>query len=358
MIIQSSSINMTSSHVRMESTQEEEHLRYWKDKPSMLTNPEAAGQTALGLPADTLNISNEARQLSLTGSNESDEYYGLSEEDESKLRTLQAMIEAFTGKKFRFVILRLNKQQLADQETQLKLRSLGAGQSQGQAQRLGWGLQYDYSRSYSEKEKLSFNAGGIVKTADGKEINFSFALNMSREFYSRSEFHLRAGDAAKIDPLVINFDAPAAALTTNKFSFDLDADGSKDNISFVNAGSGFLTLDLNGDGVVNDGKELFGPQSGDGFAELAQYDTDGNNWIDEADPIWDKLRIWTKDAAGNDVLFALGQKGVGAIYLGNISTAFAMKDAANQEHGQLKSSSVFLRENGTAGSIQQIDLVG
>lgn len=358
MIIQSSAINMTSSHTLLESTQEEEKLRYWKDKPSVQSNTGVPAQNIPGFPVDTLDISTEAKQLSLSGSSESDEYYGLSEEDESKLRTLQAMIEAFTGKKFRFIILRLNKEQLADQETQLKLRSLGVGQGQAQPQRVGWGLQYDYSRTYSEKEQVSFNAGGVVKTADGKEINFSFALNMSREFYSRSEFHLRAGDAAKIDPLVINFDAPAASLTTNKFSFDLDADGNNDNISFVNPGSGFLTLDLNGDGVVNDGKELFGPQSGDGFADLAKYDSDGNNWIDEADPIWDKLRIWTKDAAGNDVLFALGQKGVGAIYLGNISTEFAMKDAANQEQGQLRSSSVFLRENGTAGSIQQIDLVG
>ena len=53
---------------------------------------------------------------------------------------------------------------------------------------------------------------------------------------------------------------------------------------------------------------------------------------------------------------ALGQAGVGAIYLGNVSTEFAVKDAANTQQGQVRSSGMFLRENGMAGVIQQIDL--
>jgi hypothetical protein len=181
---------------------------------------------------------------------------------------------------------------------------------------------------------------------------------MSRSFYSREEFHLQAGDAPRIDPLVINFDAPASQLTTRKLSFDLDADGSTDQISFVGPGSGFLALDLNKDGIINDGKELFGPQSGNGFTELAQYDSDGNNWIDENDPIWDDLRIWTKDTNGQDSIFAVGQKGVGAIYLGNVSTEFALKDAQNQQHGQLRSTGLMLKEDGTPATVQQVDLVG
>ena len=41
-------------------------------------------------------------------------------------------------------------------------------------------------------------------------------------------------------------------------------------------GSGYLALDKNGDGTINDGSELFGTRNGDGFADLAQYDEDGN----------------------------------------------------------------------------------
>ena len=127
-------------------------------------------------------------------------------------------------------------------------------------------------------------------------------------------------------------------------------------MSFVAPGSGFLALDLNGDGKVNNGSELFGPKSGDGFADLAKYDSDGNNWIDENDPIYDKLRIWTKDSDGNDKLLALGEKGVGAVYLGNVDTNFSMKDSGNNLQGQISKTGIFLRENGTAGTINHIDL--
>lgn len=160
----------------------------------------------------------------------------------------------------------------------------------------------------------------------------------------------------KTDPLVINFDGTAAELTQTKFSFDLDSDGTQESISFAGPGAGFLTLDLNQDGIINSGAELFGPASGNGFVELAGYDQDSNGWIDENDAIYQKLRIWTKDADGNNQLFALGKKGIGAIYLGNAPTQFAIKDAANNLQGQVKSTGLFIRENGTAGTVQQVDL--
>jgi len=68
------------------------------------------------------------------------------------------------------------------------------------------------------------------------------------------------------------------------------------------------------------------------------------------------LRIWSKDAEGRDQLLALGQRGVGAIYLGHISTPFSFKDSQNALLGQLQDSRIFMRENGAAGVIQQIDL--
>ena len=221
----------------------------------------------------------------------------------------------------------------------------------------GWGLEYHYSATHQEREKMNFSAQGVVKTADGREISINMELNMSREFISQQNIDIRAGNAAVQDPLIINFAGPAAALTERNFRFDLDADGSEDLISFVQSGSGFLALDKNGDGTINDGQELFGPQSGNGFDELRAYDADGNNWIDENDPVFQQLRVWTRDAQGNNVLLALGQTGVGAIYLGAVNTDFSLKNAVNDTHGQLRSTSLFLREDGSAGSIQQVDLV-
>jgi hypothetical protein len=56
--------------------------------------------------------------------------------------------------------------------------------------------------------------------------------------------------------------------------------------------------DRNGDGAIDHGRELSGATTGDGFAELAAYDEDGNGWIDENDSIYQHLRIWSKDAQG------------------------------------------------------------
>ena len=53
----------------------------------------------------------------------------------------------------------------------------------------------------------------------------------------------------------------------------------------------------------------------------------------------------------------IGQAGIGAIYLGHISSEFTLADSSQQQAGQLRDSGFFLREDGSAGTVQQIDLV-
>ena len=225
------------------------------------------------------------------------------------------------------------------------------------AQRQGWGVEYDRHETIRESERTSFAAEGVVRTSDGKEIRFQLALEMSREFFQESNISIRAGDAVRKDPLVINFDGNAAQLTDTKFDFDIDSDGAADSISFVGAGSGFLALDKDGNGAIDNGSELFGTQSGDGFAELAAYDGDGNNWIDENDAVYSKLQIWSKDVAGQDTLSTLAQRNIGALYLGNVATPFDLKNSSNDLQGQVRSSGIYLNEDGGAGTMQQIDLL-
>ena len=158
------------------------------------------------------------------------------------------------------------------------------------------------------------------------------------------------------DPLVINFDGDTAELSDQKFFFDIDGDGVDDKISGLGSGSGYLALDKNGDGVINNGKELFGPESGNGFGDLAAYDDDGNGWIDENDAVWSKLKIWCKNPDGTDSLYTLADKGVGAICLQSVGTDFALNDAANNTNGYIRRSGIFLYENGDVGTVQHLDL--
>ncbi len=206
-----------------------------------------------------------------------------------------------------------------------------------------------------EQESVSFSATGIVKTADGREINFGVDLEMSRGF-AGSFLESSAEEVVLTDPLVINLEAGTASVSDQKFFFDLDADGKKEEISSLGQGSGFLAYDQNGDGNINDGSELFGTKSGDGFADLAKYDEDGNGWIDENDQIFKELKVWTKDAEGNDKLVDLKAADVGAIYLGSANTQFHLNDAGNKTNGVIQKTGVFLRESGSVGTVQHLDL--
>ena len=357
MRITESTVKLSSQHTAVSKTQEQETLEAWVDgKQGVKTGTDAVKVDVSALAKDL-----QQKAAGTEATKEVTDPFELSDENKRKLEMLQRFMEALTGKKFKFVVPQFDKETRQALTTQgsLQLNVTGSGGSssaQASPQRVGWGVRYDYSRDHYEAEQVSFQAQGLVKTGDGREIRFDMQMNMSRELYQSEHVSLKAGDAA-IDPLVIEFGQPFAKFSGQKVKFDLDSDGSQEEIPFLASGSGFLMLDKNNDGKATDGSELFGPSTGQGFSELAAYDSDGNQWIDENDPIYNKLRIWTKDTNGQDQLLALGQAGVGAIYLGNVSTEFSMKDAAGNAQGQMRTSSVFLKENGQVGMVKQIDLV-
>ncbi|SFN70521.1 hypothetical protein SAMN05660284_02083 [Formivibrio citricus] len=271
-------------------------------------------------------------------------------ENDPRYQLVKILVEFLTGKEMKLFHGRLGIAKGTAAPTQASPQAVEATPEGG--------IAIDYREVYEESESVQFQAAGIIKTSDGKEIEFSAELVMSRSFREELSFSAASGSLArpKKDPLVINYNAPAATLSEQTFAFDLDADGQKDNISLLNAGSAFLVLDRNGDGKVNDGRELFGPQSGDGFADLANLDGDGNRWIDENDAAFAQLRLWIKDASGTDKLVNLQSQGIGAIYLGNAKADFSLNNAQNQELGQARAAGIYLNEDGSGGTVQQIDL--
>ncbi|MCR5268798.1 MAG: hypothetical protein K6E16_09800 [Lachnospiraceae bacterium] len=215
---------------------------------------------------------------------------------------------------------------------------------------------YTEKCSFSESEQTDFSAAGKVVCADGREIDFDLSVSMSRSF--ESMYCATFEKTVAIDPLVINLDGNVADVSDQKFFFDLDADGNPDEIAKLAFGSGFLAFDRNGDGEISDGSELFGTKSGNGFLDLAEFDSDGNGWIDEADGIFEKLKIYAFDAEGNTELFTLKEKGVGAIGLMSLGTQFSLNNAeSNVTNAYIRRTGIFLYENGGAGSVQQMDLV-
>lgn len=219
-----------------------------------------------------------------------------------------------------------------------------------------WTVRSRFSSTYEERESTSFSTTGTVKTADGRELNFNLDMTMSRRYMEKHDIEFVSSfDTVLTDPLVINLGSNPVSVSDKSFNFDIDGDGKDETIAQMNPESGFLALDKNGDGIINDGSELFGTKTDNGFSELAEYDSDGNGWIDENDEVYDQLKVWVKDENGKDKLLSLKEANVGAIYLGSSKTTFHVTDDNNELKAKVRSSGVYLHEDGSAGSVQQVD---
>jgi len=350
MIISNALIGMAAQREYREEHSVTESLEFWLDQPA------PAEPTKVELPQPSSVTVDLSRAGSVLAMHRQSQTLDLSAPLDPRSRLnkmiLEAMFKATTGNE-------MSVSTPADLKSDTKGQTLTvdtAPPAQAVVTRsTGPGLIYQRHERYQEQESMKFQAVGIVRTADGREIDFSVAMNMSREFVQESNLTIEAG-SKKIDPLVINFDGKGATLSQTRFEFDLDNNGTTEQIASLRPGSGYLAMDRNGDGSINNGSELFGPSSGRGFAELAVYDEDGNNFIDEGDSIYQQLRIWMTNEDGSTQLAALGDKNIGAIFLGHVSSPFQLKDANNQSLGEVVNSGIYLKEDGGVGVVQEINL--
>ena len=106
--------------------------------------------------------------------------------------------------------------------------------------------------------------------------------------------------------------------------FDLDNNGFKEKTAWAHYQDGLLALDLNGNGTIDNGAELFGNHTKlkdgtlatNGFDALAQYDDNGDGVINNKDKVWKNLLVWQDKVndgaecknstiyAANDTIFA------------------------------------------------------
>lgn len=328
MIIDKASIHLNSRHAAHSETRENVSIRL------------RLGEQAAAPPRTT--------ELPLTPESGDENQIEPTESHSDNLKALivRKLFKDATGREAEFFRLKLEHAQPRSPEP-----SQPPAQTNGES----FGMVIEHSISYQENEQSSFTAEGVITTRDGRTISFSNQLHMSREFAIESRQTLRIGDAEKIDPLVINFDNRGAQLSGSRIAFDLDSNGEAERIPTLNAGSAMLALDINGDDVINNGSELFGPNSGDGFSELARYDSDHNQFIDEADAIFRELKLLQLHDDGSQELWTLKEKNIGAIYLGNADTPFQLKTGDNKLLGEIAASGIYLNEQGEAGTVQQIN---
>lgn len=272
--------------------------------------------------------------------------------EDPRLRTIRLTLEALTGKRIRMSSFSEHSGSTGPVSSPVP----GHASVNDETGPGTWGVEYHSFHSYREQEKMRVVGIGTVLTEEGREFTFEVDLTMERDYLLQGGISLRAGDARLVDPLIINFSGRGGGLSDYTFSFDLDADGNEEEIAAPAPGSGFLVLDGNGDDRINDGRELFGPATGNGFAELARYDLDENGWLDENDAVFAELQIWMRDRAGNDHLLDLNEAGIGALLLAPVESPFSLRDAENNVLGRIRETSIGLLDDGRPVTIQEIDL--
>lgn len=210
--------------------------------------------------------------------------------------------------------------------------------------------------SNGEKQSLTMSANATINTAD-KSLNVSLSSNLFYSHVDVTEFTIQGQKRGKwneIDPLVLGLNGKLADVDKKeKFDFDLDGDGAKDRLALLEDGNGFLALDKNNNGTIDDGSELFGAKSGDGFADLAMYDDTKDGVIDENDKIFSKLKVWLKNT-GASSLVSLDDVRVGALIVESVSSKFDIKDGTDTL-AKLQKTGLAVMEDGSGNWLSHVD---
>jgi hypothetical protein len=133
----------------------------------------------------------------------------------------------------------------------------------------------------------------------------------------------QSGVMQEAEPLVFDLDGDGLELTTAEdgVEFDITGDGKTEQTAFVTGDDAFLSLDRNGNGTIDSGKELFGDQHGakNGIEELRKFDDNNDGVIDKNDAVFDQLRLFIDrngdGASQSNELVSLHDEGISKISL-------------------------------------------
>ncbi|WP_201485730.1 calcium-binding protein [Pseudomonas sp. OF001] len=184
--------------------------------------------------------------------------------------------------------------------------------------------------------------------SDFVSTNFTSALN----FIQRS------------DPLTLDVDGDGIETVSanSGITFDFDGDGLKTGTGWIKGDDALLVRDLDGNGRIDNGSELFGvdtikrdgSKARDGFDALRELDSNADGVFDAQDEHFASVRVWqdrNQDGVSqSNELKTLNEHGIASISLG--STA-----ASQNSNGNLISATgSYTRSDGTQGSLANLDL--
>ena len=151
------------------------------------------------------------------------------------------------------------------------------------------------NKYYWDGEDLIINDGLTVKNFKNGDLN----IRLREEDDTRPDIR----DAMSIrSPIIIDMNGDGVKTTAQgkHTYFDHDGNGFAENTGWVDSNDALLVLDRNQNGLIDDGKELFGSntllssgkRAQNGFEALAEFDENRDGVIDAADSVWSRLQLW------------------------------------------------------------------
>lgn len=168
----------------------------------------------------------------------------------------------------------------------------------------------------------------------------------------------------RVDPLVLDLDSDGVETVSldNGVYFDHDGDGLRERTGWISADDGFLALDLNGNGRVDAGNELFGNYSPldafgttapHGFAALAYRDDNGDGRIDASDAVFSQLRVW-RDLNSDGISTGDELKSLAEVGVQSISTAFETSNKTDGLGNERRQIGAFVKTDGTVHQVHDV----
>lgn len=159
------------------------------------------------------------------------------------------------------------------------------------------------------------------------------------------------------DPLVLDLTGNGINLTavaSDAPMIDVNADGFLVHTGWVGANTGILVDDKNGNGLVDNAGEMFGGSGVNGFAALAQYDTNGDGVIDANDAIFGEFKVW-RDLNGNGVVDAGEMESLGDAGIASINLSATAQTGVTNAGNTVLSTGTFTRTDGTTSAIDDVN---
>ncbi len=226
----------------------------------------------------------------------------------------------------------------------------------------------------SKNDSVTLSSSAISKAETNKEIstskiskppeqnqNNNNSLQISEQSFQHSSARLSFSsetaeeEIKQTDPLAFDLNGNGIETTGVKHGvqFDIDGNGLTEQTSFVSGGDAFLSYDKNGNGIIDNGHELFGDQNGatNGFEELKKHDENQDGIIDKNDAIYSRLSLLSLDQDNQQKTSSLAEH-----HIQSINLNYNNQHQAINYYDVIEQSGSFKRTNGTSGYAADIML--